>query len=118
MAACLLIFGLFKQPPSLPIGFAPRGRLDLAPIPAFARAIGRISALAYYALKASFLGHAQQRLAVLEWFGQRTTSPSSTAALAGSSCSSCAMDGKRSVKLCPLRLNTTTREPILWASER
>jgi hypothetical protein len=43
-----------------------------------------------------------------------TTSPSSTAALAGRSCSSCAMEGKRSVKSCPL-LYMTTREPILWA---
>src|SRR5262245_22805703 len=29
-------FGLFKQSPSLPISFAPRDRLDLAPIPTLA----------------------------------------------------------------------------------
>src|SRR5262245_19541268 len=38
---------------------------------------------------------------------------SSTAVLAGSSCSSCAIEGNRAVKSCPLRLNTTTREPAL-----
>src|SRR5215831_15954226 len=47
-----------KQPPSLLVGRAPRQRLDLAPIPAFSGAIGRIAALAHYPLKPPLLGHA------------------------------------------------------------
>jgi len=62
--------GALKQPPSLPVGLTPRRRLDLAPIPALPGAIGRITALAHDPLEATFLGHAQQRQAVFEWFGQ------------------------------------------------
>src|SRR5262245_8047524 len=50
-----------KQPPTLPIGFAPRCGLDLAPIPALPGAIGGIAALAHQALETSRLGYAQQR---------------------------------------------------------
>jgi len=41
-----------------------------------------------------------------------------SAASAGSSCSCCAIEGKRSVKSCPLRLKRTTREPTLWTCTR
>ena len=53
----------FEQPPPLPIGFAPRDRLDLAPISALSGTIGRIATLAHYPLKAALLGQAQQRQA-------------------------------------------------------
>src|SRR5262249_30751097 len=43
---------------------------------------------------------------------------SSTAALAGSCSSSCAIEGKRSVKSCPLPLKMRTREPHLVAWTR
>jgi hypothetical protein len=65
------ILSALKQPPPLPIGFAPSRGLDLAPIPALPRTIGGITPLAHDALEPALLGHAQQRQAVFEWFGQR-----------------------------------------------
>ena len=62
--------GALKQPPSLPVGLTPHQRLDLAPIPALTGAIRGIAALANYAFEAALLGHAEQRQAVFEWFGQ------------------------------------------------
>ena len=47
---------------------APRGRLDLAPIPALPGAIRGISALADHALKAPLLGRTKQRQAVFKGF--------------------------------------------------
>jgi hypothetical protein len=59
-----------------------------------------------------------QRTCSLAKFGRpsaslATTSPSSTAAFAGSSYSNCAMEGKRSVKSCPWRLKSIMREPLV-----
>src|SRR5262249_45318153 len=59
-----------EQPPPLPVCLAPRVCLDLAPVPAFTRSVGRIAALAHYALEAPMLGYAQQRQTVVERFGQ------------------------------------------------
>jgi hypothetical protein len=53
-------FGLALKPPSLPIGLVPRPRLDLAPIPALAGTIGRITTLAHYSCEAALLSHTQQ----------------------------------------------------------
>src|SRR5262249_26733375 len=44
---CHELARLFKQPPPLPNGLPPSSRLDLAPIPALARAIARGLPLAY-----------------------------------------------------------------------
>jgi len=50
------------------LAFTPHQRLDLAS--ALPGAITGVAALAHYSLEAAFLGHAQQRQAVFEWFGQ------------------------------------------------
>jgi hypothetical protein len=60
-----------KEPPSLPVPFTPGCRLDLAPVAALARSVGRIAALAHCPLQAPRLGRAQQRQAILERFGKR-----------------------------------------------
>jgi hypothetical protein len=60
----------FKESPPLPVRLPSRGCLDLAPIATLARLVGSIAALAHHALEAVLLGHAEQRLAVVEWFSQ------------------------------------------------
>jgi len=56
LAHCL---PLLKQPPALLIRRAPSNGLDLAPVSALARAIGRVATLAQDALKPALLGHPQ-----------------------------------------------------------
>jgi hypothetical protein len=52
----------FKHPPSLPVRFAPRPRLNLTPVSAFAGSVGRIAALLTTpSIEAALLGYAQQR---------------------------------------------------------
>jgi len=52
--------------PSLPVGLTPRERLDLAPVPTFARSVRRVSALADDTFNAPFLGYSKQGQAVFK----------------------------------------------------
>src|SRR5262249_8429434 len=63
----------FEQSPTLPIGFAPRDRFDLAPVSARARTIGCIASLAHHAFQPMLFGRREEFLAVIEGVHQVQT---------------------------------------------
>lgn len=59
----------FKQSSPIPIGFSPDHSLHLPPPMARSRTVRRRPALADHPFEAVFLGHAEQRMAIIEGFG-------------------------------------------------
>ena len=59
-----------KHPPPLPVRLTPSHRLDLAPVVAFAGAVGRGPPLRYDALELHALGRLEQLRAIVEGFNQ------------------------------------------------